>query len=67
MLTAEPLELDQRVADGGFVTVRLLWDPDTNTTFVRVDDRRADDHFDISVGDRAAREIFTHPFAYRED
>jgi hypothetical protein len=55
-------ELAHRSADG--LEVSLLWDPLDNWLSVRVTDTRANERFEIPVGDAKPLEVFEHPFGY---
>jgi hypothetical protein len=55
-------ELAHRSADG--LEVSLLWDPLDNWLSVRVTDTRANERFEIPVGDANPLEVFEHPFGY---
>jgi hypothetical protein len=55
-------ELAHRSAYG--LEVSLLWDPLDNWLSVRVIDTRANETFEVPVGDAKPLEVFEHPFGY---
>jgi hypothetical protein len=56
-------ELDHRTNDG--LDVRLLWDPGEDRVTVAVEDRKANESFEIVVAPgQSAMDVFLHPFAY---
>ncbi|HYY33141.1 MAG TPA: hypothetical protein VE693_06085 [Gaiellaceae bacterium] len=55
-------ELAQRSADG--LEVSLLWDPIDDYLSVRVVDTRADETFEVPVGNAKPLDVFEHPFGY---
>lgn len=57
-------ELDYRENDA--VQVWLLWNRKTNNLSVYVWDARASESFEIAACSSRAREVFLHPYAYRD-
>jgi hypothetical protein len=55
-------ELACRHADG--ITVRLLWDPSTDSLEVIVDDPREELFLTVPVGTAPPLDVFNHPFTY---
>jgi hypothetical protein len=55
-------ELAYRSGDG--LDVSLLWDPVDSHLSVRVVDTRADEGFEIPVGEARPLEVFEHPFGF---
>ena len=56
-------ELDHRSTDG--LEVTLLWDAVNDVVTVAVVDTKADDAFEVVVGERDnALDVFHHPYAY---
>ena len=57
-------ELDYREADG--IEVSLLWSRGHDGLTVYVNDTKTGDTFELAVRAEEAREIFQHPFVYRD-
>jgi hypothetical protein len=57
-------ELDQRTNDG--ISVRLLWNAQTNRVFVFVVEQPHGASFEFEVASADAMDAFRHPYAYAE-
>jgi hypothetical protein len=55
-------ELDSRTRDG--ISVRLLWNSQTNRVSVVLEDARTGESFDFKVNGADALAAFHHPYAY---
>lgn len=55
-------ELDARTNDGKFV--QLLWSPETNETFIRIEDFRKEETIQFAVLGEKALEAFNHPYPF---
>jgi len=60
--THSPAELASRTSHG--ITVRLLWNKDTDRVTLSVCDAGAHEAFELDIDHRHALEAFNHPYAY---
>ena len=66
MQTAETVksarELDHRESDG--LMVDLMWDEEDNRVFVKVQDHRTGESFQVDANPENAMDVFNHPYAH---